>query len=70
MDQVIDHREVVHQAVGHVGQLLLGMHVGHWRQGSLPDVVGVTLSLALDRISRGLARAAIRLGQGLDLYLD
>ena len=70
MDQVINHREVVYQAVGHVGQLLLRMHVGHWRQRSLPDVVGVTLSLAIDRIARSLARAAIGLGQGLDLYLD
>ena len=28
VDQVVDHGEVID--LGHVSQLLLGMHVGHW----------------------------------------
>ena len=42
VDQVVDHGEVID--LGHVSQLLLGMHVGHWRDGSFSDMVLIILA--------------------------
>ena len=36
---VVHHREVVDEAVRHVSQLLLGMHVGDWGQRPLTWII-------------------------------